>query len=181
MYNTLRDRVHKLNVDAGWWSNLQTGESILETRNRAELLCLITSELCEAAIDGYSPDSHLPQFPAVHVEIADTAIRILDLAGADQIDLEFGNPYIIDFSGDLLKDLMKIVILVSGHALEGIRRKTKVDLYHRAIADAYQCLFTFARMYKFDLMEVIEAKLAYNTQRADHKVENRKAEGGKLI
>ena len=181
MTNELRDRVHAANVGAGWWSDLSTGESILTTRNRPELLCLITSELCEAAVDGYKPDSHLPEFPALHVEIADTAIRILDLAGADQIDLEAGDSYRIIFYGDVMKDLMSLVILISGFALEGVRKKGNEAQYHQAIADAYQCLFKFAATYEFDLDECIQAKLDYNSKRADHKVETRRAPGGKQI
>jgi hypothetical protein len=180
MFNKLRDKVHASNVEAGWWSDLRTGESILSTRNRPELLCLITSELCEAAVDGYKPDSHLPQFPALHVEVADTAIRILDLAGADQIDLETGDPYRIIFHGDMLKDLMNLVILISSYALEGVRKRN-TELYHQSIADAYQCLFKFADLYEFDLDECIQAKCDYNSNREDHKVENRRAPGGKQI
>lgn len=178
--NLKRDLVHEANVKAGWWSNIETGESILDTRNRPEMLCLITSELCEAVIDGYSPDSHLPQFPAVQVEVADAAIRILDLAGADGVDLEAGNKNRIVFLGDLTKDMMMITILISSYALEGVR-KGNTELYHKSLSDAYAVLWRFADVYQFDLKEAIETKMAYNAQRADHKIENRLAEGGKKI
>ena len=178
--NTKRDAVHAANVEAGWWTDLNTGQSILDTRNRPEMLCLITSELCEAVVDGFAPDSHLPQYPAVQVEIADAAIRILDLAGAEQIDLTAGDKHRVVLLGDLMKDTMAIVILVSSYALEGVR-KGKTDLYHQSLADAYTSLWHFADVYEFDLKEVIDAKMEYNANRADHKIENRKAEGGKKI
>jgi len=176
-HNELRDQTHQANVKTGWWSDLETGESILQTRNRPEMLCLIGSELIEAHTDGFSPDGHLPQYPAFYVELADTAIRILDLAGADSIDLESGQPQVV--VGNPLNDLMTLLTMTVGYALEGYR-KSNTEKYHTAIADAYATLFEMAYVYEFDLMEVIEAKVAYNANRADHKVENRKAEGGKI-
>lgn len=177
MHNQLRDQIHQANVTAGWWSNLKTGESILETRNRPEMLCLIGSELIEAHTDGFAPDGHLPQFPAFHVELADAAIRILDLAGGDKIDLEVGTAAVL--VGNPLNDLMTLLTLTVGYALEGYR-KNNTEVYHRSIANAYATLLEAQSVYGFDLMEVIEAKATYNKNRADHKVENRLAEGGKV-
>lgn len=177
-HNERRDQIHAANVEAGWWQNIKTGESTLETRNRPEMLALIGSEIIEAHTDGMNPDGHLPQFPAFHVELADTAIRILDLAGADKIDLEAGTPQPV--TGQPLNDLMTLLTLTVGFALEGFR-KSNTEKYHAAIADAYATLFAIADTYEFDLIEVIEAKADYNTKRADHKVENRmKADGKKL-
>lgn len=177
MINTLRDKTHAANVTAGWWTDLKTGNSILETRNRPEMLCLIGSEIIEAHTDGFSPDGHLPNFPAFHVEIADAAIRILDLAGAELIDLE-NDGAAANVTGNAINDLMTVMTLVVGHALEAYR-KSKTESYHFAVASAFKTLFKIAEVYEFDLMEVIEAKVAYNAQRADHKVENRLKDDGK--
>lgn len=176
-HNKRRDEIHAANIAAGWWSDLQTGDSILETRNRPEMLCLIGSELIEAHTDGFEPDGHLPQYPAFHVELADAAIRILDLAGADGIDLEAGTAQVV--VGNPLNDLMTMLTLTVGFALEGFR-KSDTTRYQKHIADAYATLFAMADVYEFDLIEVIQAKADYNTKRADHKVENRLAEGGKI-
>ena len=177
MINTLRDQIHQANVVAGWWSDLKTGSSILQTRNRPEMLCLIGSEIIEAHTDGFAPDGHLPQFPAFHVEIADASIRIFDLAGADGIDLE-NDGVEHHVTGQPLNDLMTVMTLVVGHALEGYR-KSKTEAYHFAIASAFKTLFKIAEVYEFDLLEVINAKAEYNANRADHKVENRLKDDGK--
>lgn len=177
-HNKLRDEIHAANVTSGWWTNLTTGESILATRNRPEMLCLIGSEIIEAHTDGFAPDGHLPDFPAFHVEIADAAIRILDLAGADEIDLEVEDSAVV--TGQPLNDLMTVLTLVVGHALEGYR-KSNWAAYNAAIGQAYATLFAISATYDFDLMEVIEAKAAYNAQRQDHKVENRLKVGGKKL
>ena len=82
--NALADRVHATNVKAGWWTDLQTGQSSLHTRNVPEMLMLIVSEISEAleAVRKNLMDDKLPHRPGLTVELADAVIRILDLAGS---------------------------------------------------------------------------------------------------
>ena len=122
----MQENIHQGNVDAGWWTDLDTLQSLAEEcriRTRfgkalvAEKLALIHSEVSEA-MEGARKnlmDDKLPHRKMIEVELADAVIRILDLAGALQLDLA----------------------------------------------------------------GAIQEKLAYNAVREDHKVENRKAEGGK--
>ena len=115
--NDLAHFIHRQNVLAGWWTNIQTGESIVETRNVGEILMLIVSEIAEA-MEGHRKglmDDKLPHRPMIEVELADAMIRIFDLAGAKG----------------------------------------------------------------YDLTGAVHEKLNYNATRADHKVENRLAAGGK--
>lgn len=80
----LADNVHADNVKAGWWTDLKTGESTLETRNVPEMLMLIVSEVSEA-MEGHRKglmDDKLTHRPMLQTELVDAVIRILDLAGS---------------------------------------------------------------------------------------------------
>ena len=94
----LQENIHQGNVDAGWWTDLDTLQSLAEEcriRTRfgkalvAEKLALIHSEVSEA-MEGARKnlmDDKLPHRKMIEVELADALIRILDLAGALHLDL----------------------------------------------------------------------------------------------
>lgn len=122
----LQQEVHDSNAVAGWWTDLTSGLNLVEeARNGtrlgkaivAEKLCLIHSEVSEAMEGARKnlPDDKLPHRPMLEVELADAVIRILDLCGALNLDLD----------------------------------------------------------------GAIKEKREYNAKREDHKIENRKAAGGK--
>lgn len=70
-------------------------------------------------------------------------------------------------------------------ALEGDRKGLMDDkLPHRfsrevELADAFIRLFDMVGAYDMDIGGAIQEKREYNTKRADHKLENRQAAGGK--
>jgi len=83
--NRMAAHVHELNYT--WWHDLDTGERL--TRNVGELLMLIVSEIAEA-MEGHRKgllDDKLITRSMVEVELADTIIRILDFAGAYNLDV----------------------------------------------------------------------------------------------
>lgn len=75
------------NVEAGWYTDLATGER--KDRNVGELLMLIVSEVAEG-MEGYRKslqDDKLPRRSMLEVEMADAVIRIADLCGYLGLDL----------------------------------------------------------------------------------------------
>lgn len=88
--NALVHFCHNASKDAGWWSDLNTGEPLPLTQERVgDKMLLIVTEIAEAK-EGHRKnlmDNHLTDRPMVEVELADAVIRIADLAGALDIDL----------------------------------------------------------------------------------------------
>lgn len=85
--NGLSNEIFLGNVAAGWWTDINTG--LRKNRNKAELICLMHSELSEA-LEGVRKncnDDKLPDRLMEEVELADTLIRIFDYAGAYGLDL----------------------------------------------------------------------------------------------
>lgn len=72
-------------------------------------------------------------------------------------------------------------------ALEGLRKDLMDDhLPHRSmveveLADAIIRILDLAGFMELDLSLALREKIEYNRERADHRVENRDAPGGKLI
>jgi NTP pyrophosphatase (non-canonical NTP hydrolase) len=86
--NQLRDFCHGNAVSSGWWNDPKTGDKI--ERNKAELICLMHSELseCMEGVRKNIMDDKLPHRKMEEVELADVIIRIMDYCGAYELDIE---------------------------------------------------------------------------------------------
>jgi hypothetical protein len=187
--------IHQSNVRAGWWSNLATGESILHTRNRPEVMMLIISEYSEAWLGASdnAMDDHLTHRRMFDVELADAVIREMDLLGAE----DAANTLTDEFVQEILANIDEFDILsydaINNHpvwllntmgviskAMEFYRKSKRQD-YLQSIASAVIITFEMARRCHISLLEIIAEKRAYNDQRADHKRENRLIDGGKKL
>lgn len=87
LINELCADIYAANVEAGWYTDLTTGERVV--RNMGEQLCLVHSEISEA-MEGHRKglqDDKLPHRKMIEVELADAVIRIMDIAGAHGMDL----------------------------------------------------------------------------------------------
>lgn len=96
--STLQAACHTSSYNAGWWQDLSTGVDFREEARKgtrlgkalvAEKLVLTHSEISEA-LEGYRKgllDDKLTHRPALEVELADAIIRIMDLAGALNLDM----------------------------------------------------------------------------------------------
>lgn len=95
--NALMELCHGLAKEAGWWNHkvegdltvVAQGDSLLSKALVAQKLCLVHSEISEA-MEGHRKglmDDKLPDRPMLEVELADAVIRIMDLAGAMNLDI----------------------------------------------------------------------------------------------
>lgn len=106
-FNPLATLLHGRAVAAGWWD---------EYPNRADryelAVQLASSELAEA-MEGDRKglkDTHLPEHDMFDVELADFAIRQLDLAGALGVSVHFNNE-VFQLACDILATLSRPVQL----------------------------------------------------------------------
>jgi hypothetical protein len=86
-FEMVMDAVHETAINAGWYRDPETGESI--DRNFGEVVALMHSELSEAleADRKGLRDDKLPHRPGQEVELADCVIRIMDTCKARGYDL----------------------------------------------------------------------------------------------
>jgi hypothetical protein len=73
-----------------------------------------------------------------------------------------------------LMELVQVVAAAMEHC-----RKRRGDAYVNTMAQGVLLAFAIADIDQIDLLDVIAQKRAFNATRSDHKVENRKADGGK--
>ncbi len=186
--------IHCDNIRAGWWQVVgehdEHGDLTNVTtvpRNVGELLALVHSEISEAddGFIGELMDDKLPHREMVEVELADTAIRVLDLLGyyRDPCDRPGAQPpYPFDEFIETASwgDWCRLMHRTTTRALEGFRKGRERE-GREALVDLLGHIHFTALSYNLDLTGAIVEKRAYNAVRLDHKLETRAAAGGKAF
>jgi hypothetical protein len=194
---------HGASKKGGWWSDLATGEPL--KRNKGETLALIHTEIGEAyrGRQANAMDDHLPHRKSEEVELADTVIRICDYIGGWNLE-GFTNKVMYAVSKPKPDHWAWILSWARPSDHEGHQKAIAFNSsYHRfrlyvdytveharksrsvgeeeALSILFVELHDWAEASGYDLAAAIKDKLAYNAQRADHKVENRTKDGGKAF
>lgn len=173
--NLLRDRAYQCAVKHGWhekhYPNIhlkmlilsEIGEAInadREDRHAKTDLYLFNQETLS-----YREEKHFVQLFDLYVkdtfedELADVFIRLLDLAGLNQVDLEKING--TDKDIESIEVVLSIFILITEQLFviaEMVLRGP--DCYH-----ALYILIAFAKLHKIDLLWFVQQKMKYNELR----------------
>lgn len=187
---------HKAALDGGWWTDLATGESMVGKRDYIQLCGLIMTETSEAFEGGAEPDDKLPSRMAFEVELADALIRCSDTSvgcGLDLTDdfdrLEEGSdvdeeiikrlPMFCDVRNTMHRALaVSLINLQISKSMEGHRKRDVAKQKHH-MAMAISAIIVSSVEFRMNVRHAMLEKLAYNAQREDHKIENRRKAGGK--
>ena len=159
------------------------------SRERMTLSMIILPELSEDAEAHalVAMDDKLPEYKGVGVELADAQIRILDRLGAEKFATAYrGAGCLIstwafdDFfaSTRTFDEVFTWVVRTVSAAAEADRKGCR-EIACAELNLALNEIEVWGRSMGFDMHELREAKREYNRHRKDHKLEARKAEGGK--
>ena len=120
--NKLAKKCHEASYKSGWWHNPETGEEyptdgFIGAHIIATKLGLIASEVFEA-MEGHRKglmDDKLPHRTMIEVELSDTLVRIFDLAGKLELDLDGSLSEKMDFNG--VREDHKVSVRAAGGKL----------------------------------------------------------------
>lgn len=158
--------VYARNLKAGWWTNIENGEP--KKRNVGELFILFVTEIAEAYlsyVDNNAKDDKLTEHCGIGVELADLGIRWADFCGAALAgNIIEHDPFIHNPAEAMFREISDIAMKYDA------MRKTP-----EAVGETETAEF----LPSFDVALMTDAKLAFNANRPDHKIENRLKEDGK--
>ena len=173
-YNKIAEAVHKNAVEHGWWE---------ETRPIACVMALIHSELSEALEeerDGrpfvYVNDEHngretdLEEFngrkpEGTGIELADTVIRILDLAGHYRVDMEkIMECKFIDFVTDIYRLIADSHFYVSEAYLRHCEGDSAEKIFS-SLGEVVKMIEEYVAEAGYSLEKLVNIKHEYNKTR----------------
>lgn len=182
MFNQLTQaaqRIHEHNVSVGWWDKwIDNKPARYDTA-----LFLVITELAEAG-EGVRKDlmdDKLPHYKMLHVELADTLIRLLDLAGAMEINFDADRHFEDEYHyavGDMVdcdNDLERLLCVVRNVSVA-------TDRYDLVVLNGVAWTLAMVTAIELDLndfMIIMNEKHEFNKNRPDHKRENRAKANGK--
>lgn len=210
-FNKFRDLCHSTSVTCGWWKDAEryavpdldgAHDPVDDDRlNIPTKIALIHTEIREAH-DFYLSgeyDDHLPHLLGAPVELGDTVIRVGDTAGYLSIDMDAA---IAEMSGEFRTHAEFIEFrmqanpkywrtLTGGRAILELHnfaadateafRRGKTEEFARCLARIVLLCDLICERNDWDLIAISREKVAYNRTRADHKLQAREADGGKII
>lgn len=164
--NALAAEVHILNRK--WWP------ADIHERNKGEMMILIVSEITEC-MEGERKnlqDDKLPTRKMAEVEMADTAIRVLDVMGAFNYAYTTNVPLGVQWSDNKGEGLYGLIGILTCGPMLGLRS-------NEIFSALLQGVMEYCERYGYDLWGAVREKLEYNKTRYDHSDEGRAAAGGK--
>lgn len=168
--NNLAAEIHVLNKK--WWP-----ENVKD-RSVSEILILIASEITEC-MEGERKDimdDKLPHRKMAEVEMADTAIRALDVMGALKLEYTTGDATdnwceFLHATSTKTDDLFTMICLVAN--------SDRFNHEKVFISNVLWLVIEYCKKWGYDLWPAVREKLEYNKTRYDHSDEGRAAAGGK--
>lgn len=171
----LQNKIHKQNVEKGWWDNHRTFSTF------TNLGISEVSEMVEADRKDLMDDK-LKHHKGVAVEAADGAIRTMDvLCGLGNSDFEPSEKLVtlINSKGKKLDFLMALSSWCMCKAWEDKELENNESSAKQHLRDALFVLFEIMYLFGHDPVSLMIEKHSFNAIRPDHKRENRAKEGGK--
>ena len=177
--------IYEQNKLVGWWDD--------PNRNVLETLQLVSTEIAEAT-EGERKnlmDDHLPHRKMGEVELADAMIRMLDIGGRCGWSASKESLASADHINDMVEHKQPVAALHSAlnyivseisaevdyrHGFEQCCTDKKMHAWYSEFLHA---VVAVAESQDYDIELAMKEKLEYNKHRADHKRENRAADGGK--
>jgi len=172
--------IYNHNRDVGWWPENP------DDRDLYTCIQLIITEVAEATEGARKNlmDDHLPQYKMEAVELADALIRTLDLVGYWRTKYPgfmikaASHHNLCNTAYSAAKQHLGIVKAVTW--LIDTHEGDKPLILQEDVSYLIGSIIKVAENRGFsNIEEIMLAKINYNKQRADHKLENRAKEGGK--
>ena len=177
----MANEVYQQNVLRGWWDD--PDRSVYRT------LQLVNTEIAEATEGDRKGlmDDHLRHRKMAEVEMADTVIRLLDMAGRYGWEYKECLPFEEVQNYDELAEAhlwltagcCYLAAVILKYEFADSKKSDEIRETNNAYSMLISSILFVSKRENYDLENAISEKLEYNKKRADHSRENRNAFKGK--